>query len=197
MSITTQVAVCITVVQKPLSNRQLVTKQATVTRKRYSWQLGSCHCHSLPIIHIWNWPVVQNERIDFNHCFSSFLFFFYSTVFSHYLLLMLHRDFTHLSILSSNLAINHSTQRASGISQVSLLYDFQETAVSRHSGRNKSEMVLNWCHLITFCHICIDSNSALKEMLCYDFPSFVYVTRLKIPYVIKLMFKIVKTLKVS
>lgn len=86
MSITRQMAVCMTIVQKPLSNCQKVTKQAIVTRKEYSWQLGSWYCHSLAIIHIWNWPVGQNGRTNFNGQYFSFLFLpsLFSLIISHW-----------------------------------------------------------------------------------------------------------------
>lgn len=145
MSIRRQMAVCMTAVQKSLSDCQLVTKQATVTKKKCSWQLGSCHCHSLAIIHIWNWPVVQNGRVQ--------PVFFSSIVFSHYLPLILHRDFTHLSVPASNLAIIHNAQRASDMSQVLPPYDIQDVAVCMHSGRNKNKIAkkeesMLGCHLI-------------------------------------------------
>lgn len=139
MSITKRMAVCMTAVQTPLSNCQPVTKQATVTRKRYGWQLGSCRWHSVPIIHIWNWPVVQNGRIYFIQ------YFFCFTVFSHYLPLMLHRGFTHLSVLTSELAFNHNSQRASGMSQVlPPPLTSMKTLCPRTVDETKKEMIENW-----------------------------------------------------
>lgn len=102
------------------------------------------------------------EREDRLH--PVFFFLFCSTVFSHYLMLMLHRDLIHMSILCSDWAINQDTQRASGTSQVLPSNDFQGTVVSMHSGERTGRVcwVVIWK---TFCssHICINSKG--KEII--------------------------------
>lgn len=91
------------------------------------------------------------RRINFIQYFFSF------TVFSHYLPLVLQRDFTHPSILTSNLVVNCDTLRKCGTFEVP-----PSPMVKIKKGKKEIVLKQNMlgCHLITFC-----INSKAKEII--------------------------------